>query len=98
MLFPHSTQLYMIAESWIATENKKISHLAEGQTYDHEHVNQVRIQAHFKVSRRYRSKTKRTEKVYAVRTKKFTEQELKDKIKERWDEISVGEIRKSISS
>ena len=39
-----------------------------------------------------------TEKLHAGRTEKFTEQELKDKIKEKWDEISVGKIRKSISS
>ena len=50
---------------------------------------------HYEVSHRYRSKT---EKVYAGRTEKFTEQELKDKIKEKWDEISVAEIHKSVSS
>lgn len=39
-----------------------------------------------------------SEKVYAGRTEKFTEQELKDRIKEKWDEITVAEIRKSITS
>ena len=36
--------------------------------------------------------------VYTGRTEKFTEQELKDKIKEKWHQISVAETRKSISS
>ena len=39
-----------------------------------------------------------SEKVYAGRTEKFTEQELKDRIEQMWGEITVGEIRKSISS
>ena len=33
-----------------------------------------------------------TKQVYAGWTKKFTEQELKDKIKEKWDKISVAKI------
>ena len=37
------------------------------------------------------------EKVYGKRTEKFTEQDLKDKIKEKWDETSVAEIREFIS-
>ena len=36
------------------------------------------------------------EKVYVWKMKKFTEQELKDKIKEKWVKISVAEIYKSI--
>ena len=39
-----------------------------------------------------------TEKVYGGRTKKFTKQELKDKIKEKWDEELVTEICNAISS
>ena len=39
-----------------------------------------------------------TKNVYAGRTEKFTEQEPKDKIKEKWDEMPVAEILKSISS
>jgi hypothetical protein len=39
-----------------------------------------------------------SEKVYAGRTEKFTEQELKDKIQEKWAEISLAEIRKSIGA
>ena len=38
------------------------------------------------------------EKVYAGGMEKFTEQEQKDKIKEKWDEISNAKIRKSMSS
>ena len=38
-----------------------------------------------------------TEKVYVEKTEKFTEQELKDKTKEKLDEILVAEICKSIS-
>ena len=38
------------------------------------------------------------ENVYTGRTEKFTEQELKDKIKEKWHQIPVAETRKSISS
>jgi hypothetical protein len=39
-----------------------------------------------------------SEKVYAGRTEKFTEQELKDKIQENWAVISLAEIRKSIGA
>ena len=48
-------------------------------------MNQVR----YEVSRRYRSKI---EKVYVGKTEKFTEQELKDKIKEKWDKILVAKF------
>jgi hypothetical protein len=37
-----------------------------------------------------------SEKVHAGRTEKFTEQEPKDKIQEKWAETSLAEIRKSI--
>jgi hypothetical protein len=39
-----------------------------------------------------------SEKVYAGRTEKLTEQELKDKIQEKWAEIYVAETRKSIGT
>ena len=39
-----------------------------------------------------------TKKVHAGRTEKFKEQALKDKIKEKRDEISVAEIRKYTAS
>jgi len=39
-----------------------------------------------------------SEKVYADRTKVFTENELKDRIREKWNEIPQAEIRKCISS
>ena len=39
-----------------------------------------------------------TEKNYARRTEKFAEQELKHKIKEKWNEIPVAKICKSIYS
>jgi ABC-type sulfate transport system substrate-binding protein len=39
-----------------------------------------------------------SETVYAGRTEKFTEQELKEKIQEKWAEISLAEIRKSIGT
>jgi hypothetical protein len=39
-----------------------------------------------------------SEKVYASRTDKFTEPELKDKIQEKWAEISLAETRKSIGA
>ena len=41
---------------------------------------------------------KLTQGVYAGRTEKLTEQELKNKIKQNWYEISVAKICKSISS
>ena len=37
------------------------------------------------------------EKVYAGQPNAFTEEQLKEKIKESWREISLNEIRKSIS-
>ena len=39
-----------------------------------------------------------TKKAYAGRTEKCTEPESKDKTKEKWNEISVAEIRKSLST
>ena len=38
-----------------------------------------------------------SEKVYRDRQKPFTEDELKDKIQECWEEISINEIRWSVS-
>ena len=38
------------------------------------------------------------EKVYKGRTQKFTENELKEKIWEKWEEITLEEVRKSIGS
>jgi len=39
-----------------------------------------------------------SEKVYSARTEKFTEEELKDKIREKWEEISTEYIQQTISS
>ena len=39
-----------------------------------------------------------SEKVYSGRTEKFTEDELKAKILEKWEEISLESVRKTISS
>ena len=39
-----------------------------------------------------------SEKVYKGRTQKFTENELKEKIREKWEEITLEEVRKSIKS
>ena len=39
-----------------------------------------------------------SEKVYKGRTQKFTENELKEKIQEKWEEITLEEVRKSIGS
>ena len=39
-----------------------------------------------------------SEKVYKERTQKFTENELKEKIREKWEEITLEEVRKSIGS
>ena len=39
-----------------------------------------------------------SEKVYKGRTQKFTENELKEKIREKWEEITREEVRKSIGS
>ena len=63
----------------------------------------MRIQVFYKVSpdlnpMNYSVWDLLTKNVYAGRTEKFTEQELKDKIKEKWNKISVTEIRKFISS
>ena len=38
------------------------------------------------------------EKVYKGRTQKFTENDLKEKIWEKWEEITLEEVRKSIGS
>ena len=39
-----------------------------------------------------------SEKVYSGRTKKFTEEELKARILEKWEEISFESVRKSLLS
>ena len=39
-----------------------------------------------------------SEKVYKGRTQKFTENEQKEKIREKWEEITLEEVRKSIGS
>ena len=39
-----------------------------------------------------------SEKVYKGRTEKFTEEELKRKIRKCWKEISLGEVQKAVGS
>ena len=39
-----------------------------------------------------------SEKVYKGRTQKFTENELKENILEKWEEITLEEVRKSMGS